>query len=84
MLDLVREKADDRDAGLTKGLRPRVPEGPRTSDTPTAAPAQRFEDEGGSRLPIDRLYTRSWSLGQAVEAYEWFDEQADGKGVFEF
>ncbi|KAF0963207.1 zinc-dependent alcohol dehydrogenase family protein [Rhodococcus sp. T7] len=35
-------------------------------------------------LPIDDLYTHSWSLDQAVEAYEWFDKQSDGKGVFEF
>ncbi|MBY8819240.1 zinc-dependent alcohol dehydrogenase family protein [Streptomyces cinereoruber] len=35
-------------------------------------------------LPVDRLFTRSWSLDQAAEAYEWFDRQTDGKGVFEF
>ncbi len=35
-------------------------------------------------LPIDDLYTHSWSLDQAVEAYQWFDKQSDGKGVFEF
>ncbi|MET7511676.1 zinc-binding dehydrogenase [Streptomyces albidoflavus] len=34
------------------------------------------------RLPVDDLYTHRWSLGQAAEAYRWFDEQADGKGVF--
>ncbi|MFA3878592.1 zinc-binding dehydrogenase [Streptomyces sp. MMCC 100] len=36
------------------------------------------------RLPVDGLYTHSWSLDRAAEAYAWFDEQADGKGVFEF
>jgi len=35
-------------------------------------------------LPVDRLYSHSWSLDQAAEAYEWFDKQSDGKGVFEF
>ena len=35
-------------------------------------------------LPIDDLYTHSWSLDQAAEAYQWFDKQSDGKGVFEF
>jgi threonine dehydrogenase-like Zn-dependent dehydrogenase len=35
-------------------------------------------------LPIDDIYTRSWALEEAVEAYEWFAGQADGKGVFEF
>ncbi|MFC7010853.1 alcohol dehydrogenase catalytic domain-containing protein [Streptomyces viridiviolaceus] len=36
------------------------------------------------QLPVDRIFTHSWSLDHAVEAYQWFDEQADGKGVFEF
>lgn len=36
------------------------------------------------KLPVDSLFTKSWSLDQAVEAYEWFDKQTDGKGVFEF
>lgn len=35
-------------------------------------------------LPVDDLFSRSWPLEQAVDAYEWFDRQADGKGVFEF
>ncbi len=35
-------------------------------------------------LPIDSLYSHSWRLDQAQEAYEWFDLQNAGKGVFEF
>ncbi|MET9327641.1 alcohol dehydrogenase catalytic domain-containing protein [Tsukamurella sp. NPDC003166] len=35
-------------------------------------------------LPIDDIFTRSWSLDQAAEAYDWFAGHADGKGVFEF
>ncbi|MBV6759820.1 hypothetical protein [Rhodococcus opacus] len=35
-------------------------------------------------LPIDDIYTHTWSLDQGVEAYEWFAQQSDGKGVFEF
>lgn len=35
-------------------------------------------------LPIDDIYTRSWRLEEAPEAYDWFAGQADGKGVFEF
>lgn len=35
-------------------------------------------------LPVDQLFTHSWSLDQAAEAYEWFDRQDAGKGVFEF
>ncbi len=34
-------------------------------------------------LPVDQLFSHSWSLDQAEEAYEWFDLQSDGKGVFE-
>ncbi len=36
------------------------------------------------KLPVDDLFTKIWSLDQAAEAYEWFDKQTDGKGVFEF
>jgi threonine dehydrogenase-like Zn-dependent dehydrogenase len=36
------------------------------------------------KLPVDGLYSHSWSLEKAVEAYDWFDRQSDGKGVFEF
>jgi threonine dehydrogenase-like Zn-dependent dehydrogenase len=36
------------------------------------------------KLPVDDLFTRSWSLDQAAEAYAWFDQGTDGKGVFEF
>lgn len=35
-------------------------------------------------LRVDDLYTRTWSLDQAAEAYEWFDKRSEGKGVFEF
>jgi threonine dehydrogenase-like Zn-dependent dehydrogenase len=35
-------------------------------------------------LPVDELYTHHWSLDQAQEAYEEFDLQTGGKGVFDF
>lgn len=35
-------------------------------------------------LPVDELYSHSWSLDDAVAAYEWFDKQSAGKGVIEF
>jgi 2-desacetyl-2-hydroxyethyl bacteriochlorophyllide A dehydrogenase len=35
-------------------------------------------------LPVDSLFTHTWALDQASEAYQWFDRQAEGKGVFEF
>ena len=33
-------------------------------------------------LPLDDLFSHSWDLSQAAEAYKWFDAQTDGKGVF--
>jgi threonine dehydrogenase-like Zn-dependent dehydrogenase len=33
-------------------------------------------------LNFDRLFTNSWKLEQADEAYKWFDKQSSGKGVF--
>jgi len=33
-------------------------------------------------LDVDKLFTHRWSLNQAKEAYELFDLQSDGKGVF--
>jgi threonine dehydrogenase-like Zn-dependent dehydrogenase len=35
-------------------------------------------------LDVDAIFSHRWSLEQAVEAYEWFDEQSAGKGVFVF
>jgi threonine dehydrogenase-like Zn-dependent dehydrogenase len=35
-------------------------------------------------LSLDDLFTDRWSLEQAVEAYELFDQQASGKGAFVF
>jgi len=34
------------------------------------------------RIDVDRLFTHRWSLDQAEEAYQLFDRQSDGKGVF--
>ena len=34
------------------------------------------------KIDIDKLFTHSWSLDQADEAYKLFDLQSDGKGVF--
>ncbi|MGE0715052.1 MAG: zinc-binding dehydrogenase [Alphaproteobacteria bacterium] len=33
-------------------------------------------------IDVDRLFTERWRLDQAVEAYELFDRQTSGKGVF--
>lgn len=33
-------------------------------------------------IEVDRLFTDKWRLDQAVEAYEKFDKQSSGKGVF--
>ena len=33
-------------------------------------------------IDVDKLFTHTWSLDQAKEAYELFDLQSDGKGVF--
>ncbi|ALJ18783.1 zinc-binding dehydrogenase [Microbacterium sp. No. 7] len=35
-------------------------------------------------LPVDDLFSHSWTIEQAAEAYAWFDRQDAGKGVFEF
>lgn len=35
-------------------------------------------------LRVDDLYTHSWTIDQAAQAYAWFDKQDAGKGVFEF
>lgn len=34
------------------------------------------------RLPVDDLFSHTWALQDAVAAYQWFDLQSDGKGVF--
>jgi len=31
---------------------------------------------------VDRLFTHRWRLEQAEEAYQLFDQQKTGKGVF--
>jgi threonine dehydrogenase-like Zn-dependent dehydrogenase len=33
-------------------------------------------------IDVDKLFTDTWTLDQAVEAYEKFDKQTSGKGVF--
>lgn len=40
----------------------------------------RFVAERG--IDVDRLFTHRWPLEQAAEAYQLFDEQKSGKGVF--
>ncbi|NEW26616.1 alcohol dehydrogenase catalytic domain-containing protein [Nocardia cyriacigeorgica] len=35
-------------------------------------------------LPVDELYSHTWTIEQADEAYRWFDKQDAGKGVFLF
>ncbi len=34
------------------------------------------------KVDVDALFTHKWKLEQAEEAYQLFDKQADGKGVF--
>jgi threonine dehydrogenase-like Zn-dependent dehydrogenase len=34
------------------------------------------------KIPVDRLFTHRWKLDQAVDAYQLFDKQTAGKGVF--
>jgi 2-desacetyl-2-hydroxyethyl bacteriochlorophyllide A dehydrogenase len=34
------------------------------------------------RIDVDKLFTHTWKLEQAAEAYQLFDKQVDGKGVF--
>lgn len=34
------------------------------------------------RLPVETLFTEEWSLEQGAEAYQLFDQQTSGKGVF--
>jgi threonine dehydrogenase-like Zn-dependent dehydrogenase len=33
-------------------------------------------------IDVDRLFTQHWKLDQADEAYQLFDTQTTGKGVF--
>ena len=33
------------------------------------------------KLNVDNLFTHTWSLNQAEEAYKIFDKQSDGKAV---
>jgi 2-desacetyl-2-hydroxyethyl bacteriochlorophyllide A dehydrogenase len=35
-------------------------------------------------LPVDRLFSHSWTIEEAADAYAWFDRQDAGKGVIEF
>ena len=35
-------------------------------------------------IDLDRIFTDRFKLDQAKEAYEMFDKQTSGKGVFEF
>ena len=46
------------------------------------ADCARYVAEHG--LDVDRLFTHRFTLDQAHEAYELFDQQTTGKGVFEF
>ena len=36
------------------------------------------------KVDVDRLFTHQWQLQQAREAYQLFDQQSSGKGVFLF
>ncbi len=44
------------------------------------AECARFSVERG--IDVDQLFTHRWKLDQAEEAYQLFDKQVDGKGVF--
>jgi threonine dehydrogenase-like Zn-dependent dehydrogenase len=51
-----------------------------TLSTTATADCVRFIADRG--LEVDRLFTDRWTLDQAKAAYESFDKQAAGKGVF--
>jgi threonine dehydrogenase-like Zn-dependent dehydrogenase len=42
----------------------------------------RFVAERG--IPLDRIFSQRWKLAEAEKAYQLFDTQTTGKGVFEF
>jgi threonine dehydrogenase-like Zn-dependent dehydrogenase len=48
------------------------------------AQRQCAEFVAANKLDVDGLFSHRWKLDQAVEAYEWFDRQDAGKGVFVF
>jgi threonine dehydrogenase-like Zn-dependent dehydrogenase len=35
-------------------------------------------------IAVDQLFTERWSIDQALDAYQLFDQQTSGKGVFLF
>jgi threonine dehydrogenase-like Zn-dependent dehydrogenase len=37
-----------------------------------------------NKIPLERIFTHRWKLGEAQEAYRVFDAQSSGKGVIEF
>jgi threonine dehydrogenase-like Zn-dependent dehydrogenase len=51
-----------------------------TFSTAGQAECARFVAE--RKIDLDQLFTDHWRLDQAVEAYQHFDKQASGKGVF--
>ena len=51
-----------------------------TFSTAGQAECARFIAE--RKIDLDQLFTDRWRLDQAVEAYQHFDKQAGGKGVF--
>jgi threonine dehydrogenase-like Zn-dependent dehydrogenase len=51
-----------------------------TFSTVIQAECARFSVE--RKIDVDKLFTHTWKLEQAEEAYKLFDKQADGKGVF--
>ena len=51
-----------------------------TFSTTGQAECARFIAE--RKVDVDRLFTHQWKLDQAVEAYQLFDTQTTGKGVF--
>lgn len=51
-----------------------------TMSVPAMEACARFVLERG--IDVDALFTDSWRLDEAAHAYELFDHQATGKGVF--
>jgi threonine dehydrogenase-like Zn-dependent dehydrogenase len=51
-----------------------------TFSTVVQAECARFVADGN--IAVDRLFTHTWQLAQAEEAYRIFDQQTSGKGVF--
>ena len=49
-----------------------------------ASQAECADYVANKKIDVDRLFTHRWQLNDAEQAYQLFDQQAAGKGVFLF